>query len=68
MDSSLKQIIFESALSLRIMIETGKADLDGGVEIRFVDCDCALNFYGYSVETVQGSNDAIRLVRLSSQT
>jgi hypothetical protein len=50
------------------MIETDNVDLDGDFEIKFVDCDCALDFYGYSVETVHGSNDAIRLVRLSSPT
>jgi hypothetical protein len=42
--SSLHLVIFESALSLRAMIETGKVDLHKGFEIEFVDCDCGMDF------------------------
>jgi hypothetical protein len=65
--SSLRQVAFESALSLRIMIETSKIDLSNDFDIKFVECDCELNFPGYSVETVDGGNGAIRLVKTSSQ-
>jgi hypothetical protein len=46
--SSLRQVVFESALSLRRMIETGKVDLSGGFEITFVDYDCSMDLPGYS--------------------
>jgi hypothetical protein len=63
--SSLRQVVFESAVSLRIMIETDKVDLGGGFEIKFVDYDCAPDFPGYSVETVSGVDDLVHLVKMS---
>jgi hypothetical protein len=50
--SSLHQVVFESAVSLRMMIETGKIDLNGGFEIKFVDYDCSVDLPGYTVETL----------------
>jgi hypothetical protein len=61
LQSSLRQVVFESAVSLRIMIESDKVDLIEGVEIKFVECDCPLAFPGYSVETVGDDTGAIRL-------
>jgi hypothetical protein len=63
--SSLCQVVFESALSLRMMIETGKVDLRGGFEINFVEYDCAPDLPEYSVETVSGVDDLIHLVKMS---
>jgi hypothetical protein len=63
LSSSLRQVIFESALSLRIMIETGKVDLTRDFEIKCIDCDCPLDFPGYSVETDQGVEGVVRLVK-----
>jgi hypothetical protein len=39
--SSLRQVIFKSALSPRIMIETYKVDMSRTFKITFVMCDCA---------------------------
>jgi hypothetical protein len=63
--SSLRQVVFESALSLRMMIETDKVDLSEGFEIKFIDYDCALDFPGYSVEPVSGVDDLVHLVEIS---
>jgi hypothetical protein len=65
---SLRQVIFESALSLRIMIETGKVHLIQDFEIKFVEHDCGLDFRGYSVQPVPGANDIFRLVTIGSPT
>jgi hypothetical protein len=65
--SSLQRVIFESALSLRVMLEANKVDLSEYFEIKFVECDCALDFPGYSVQTVQDSNDVIRVVKVRLQ-
>jgi hypothetical protein len=59
--SSLQWVTFESALSLRVMMETDKVDLSGGFEIRFVDCDCPLEFPGFSVETIDDTNDLMAI-------
>jgi hypothetical protein len=61
--SSLQRVIFESALSLRVMIETGKVDLQEEFEIEFVDIDCSLDFPRYCVETVQNANNLFHLVK-----
>jgi hypothetical protein len=66
--SSLVCVIFESALSLRIMIDTGKVDLRQDFDVKFVECDCELSFSGYSVERVQGCDEVFRLVKICSQT
>jgi hypothetical protein len=50
------------------MIETDKVDLQGDWKIKVVDCDCALEFPGYSVETVQGVDDSFHLVKITSHT
>jgi hypothetical protein len=65
--SSLREVLFESALSLRVMIETGNIDLSDSFEIKLIDCDCFLDFPGYSVETVHdaNANDLVRLVKIS---
>jgi hypothetical protein len=55
-------VVFESALSLRMMLETDKVDLSEDFEIGVVECDCVWDFPGYSVETVQDSDDVIRLL------
>jgi hypothetical protein len=65
--SSLHQVVFESALSLRIMLEMDKVDLSEDFEIKFVECDCALEFPGYFVQTVRASDDVIRLVKVRLQ-
>jgi hypothetical protein len=49
------------------MIETDNADLSVDFEIKFVECDCDLDFPGYSVQTVQDSDDVIRLVKVRWQ-
>jgi hypothetical protein len=56
-------VVFESALSLRVMIETGKVDLEEDFEIRFVDCDRTLDFPGHSLQTLNNSNDVFRVVK-----
>jgi hypothetical protein len=43
--SSLREVIFESAFSLRKMIETSKVQLPASVEIKFVNRDCSLDCY-----------------------
>jgi hypothetical protein len=60
--SLLVRVIFESALSLRVMIERGKVDLQQEFEIQFVECDCQLDFPGYSLETVRGTHDVFHIV------
>jgi hypothetical protein len=64
--SSLRLVVFESGLSLQTMIVTGKVDLSEGFEIKFVDCDCALDFPGYSVQSDSGSDDLFHLVKKST--
>jgi hypothetical protein len=63
--SSLRQVIFESAMSLRMMIERHKVDLSEGFEIKFVDYDCRVALPGYCVETVSGADDLGHLVKIS---
>jgi hypothetical protein len=64
--SSLHEVTFESALSLRKMIESDKVDLSSYFEVKFIERDCALDFPGYSVESVRtGANDLFRLVKIS---
>jgi hypothetical protein len=55
--SSLSQVVFESAMSLRMMIETEKVDLSGGFTIKFVEYDCTLDLAGYCVEKVSAVDD-----------
>jgi hypothetical protein len=57
-------VIFESALSLRMMIETDKVDLGGNFCIRFAKRDCALDFPGYSLQTVEGLDNLFHLVKM----
>jgi hypothetical protein len=61
--SSLRRVIFESALSLRMMIETDKVDLSQGFGIKFVESDCPLDFPGYSVQAIPDVSDCVRLVK-----
>jgi hypothetical protein len=49
------------------MIETDKADLREGVEVKFIDGDCGLNFPGYSLQPVHGVNDVLHIMKTSSQ-
>jgi hypothetical protein len=44
--SSLRQVIFESAISLDMLIERNKVDLSQGFEIKFVDYDCLVDLPG----------------------
>jgi hypothetical protein len=48
------------------MIETGNADLSYAFMIRVVECDCELDFPGYSVQRLGGATDLFRLAKLSS--
>jgi hypothetical protein len=50
--SSFDNVTFESAASLRVMIETGNADFDGAFQIRIEECDCELVFTGYTVAVI----------------
>jgi hypothetical protein len=49
------------------MIEMNQVDLSEDFEIEFVKCDCALNFPGYSVQTVPDTDDLFHLVKIFSQ-
>jgi hypothetical protein len=62
-ETSLDRIIFQSAASLRNMIANGRVDLREGCEIQFVECDCPLDFPGYSVQPVQDASDVFNLVK-----
>jgi hypothetical protein len=64
LQSSLHEVVFESAWSLRKMVQIDKVYLMEGLEIQFVECECALDFPGYCVETVRGGKGAIRLRKL----
>jgi hypothetical protein len=63
--TAFHQVVFESALSLRVMIEAAKFNLSEGLAIKFVDCDCPLDFPGYSIQPVNGAHDEVRLVKIS---
>jgi hypothetical protein len=56
--------MFESALSFRIMLETDRIDLTANFDTELVECDCAFDFPGYSVEreTDRGIKGFVRLV------
>jgi hypothetical protein len=41
--SSLEEVIFESALSLRTMIQAGQVDLKGSFRIKVIEADCELD-------------------------
>jgi hypothetical protein len=45
------------------MIEMWKVNLPPDIEIQFINCDCALDFPGYSLEAVQLARDVFHLVR-----
>jgi hypothetical protein len=62
MYSSLHRVAFESAMSLRKMIERGKLDLYDSFEITFVERDCPLDFLfrGRSLQRVSGDSDIFR--------
>jgi hypothetical protein len=64
--SELNHVIFESASSLRLMIETGKADLRGTFKIEILNCDCELSFPGFILDTAPHARAAIRLLRTPS--
>jgi hypothetical protein len=59
--SSLHVVVFESGLSLQIMLETCKADLSCIVHIGFIECDCPMNFPGYYVQLARRVNYLRRL-------
>jgi hypothetical protein len=59
--SSLRLVAFESGVSLRIMLETCKADLSCIANIGFIECDCTLNFPGYYVQLARRVNYLRRL-------
>jgi hypothetical protein len=62
LESSLRLVIFESALSRRTMTETDKADFQQVVGIKLVDCDCGLDFPGCSIQPPDDDNDSVRLI------
>jgi hypothetical protein len=62
--SCLRQVVFESVLSLRLMLEAGTVDLSQEFEIKFVEYDRKLDFTGYVVQTVHSVSDVIRLLRI----
>jgi hypothetical protein len=43
------------------MIEDDQVDLSEGFAIKFVECDCGLDFPGDSLETVPSIKDCFRL-------
>jgi hypothetical protein len=59
--SGLRKVVFESALSLRMMIETDNVDLSDALEVKFVNCDCPLEFPGYYIPAGDGVNHLFRL-------
>jgi hypothetical protein len=63
--SSLRQVIFESAMSLRIMIETDTVDLRPGFEIKFFEYDCSPDLPGSSIQTISGVDELVHLVKMS---
>jgi hypothetical protein len=44
------------------MMETDKVDFQQVVGIKLVDCDCGLDFPGYSIQTPDDDNDSVRLI------
>jgi hypothetical protein len=64
LQSSLRQVVFESALSFWTMIETNKIDLRPGFEIKCVDHDCSPDRPGFSVQTVSRVDDLMHLLGL----
>jgi hypothetical protein len=61
--SSLAIVVFESSGSLQAMIEQERVDLEGHFDIVLVDWDGVLSFPGYSVCTIPGVDDSVRLVK-----
>jgi hypothetical protein len=61
--SSLARVIFESSASLQAMIQCWNADLEGRFEINLVDWDGVATFPGYSVCTIPGVDNSVRLVK-----
>jgi hypothetical protein len=66
--SSLRSVIFQSAGSLRTMIEKDNVDLSGKWELNVAACDCELDFPGYSVDSAPGIRNSIHLLKIHSQT
>jgi hypothetical protein len=64
--SALRRVIFESASSLQMIIETGKADLRGDFKIEILNCDCELSFPGLVLDTAPHARTATRLLRTPS--
>jgi hypothetical protein len=60
-DSSLTRVIFESAASLRTMIETSNVDLIGDFDIAILRCDSEQVVPGYSVSAVSPDGDFVLL-------
>jgi hypothetical protein len=60
--SALETVVFESANSLRAMIEAGIADLNRNFGIAIVECDCELDFAGYSVDDSRAVDGFVHLV------
>jgi hypothetical protein len=67
--SSLGHVIFESARSLQVMMETCQVDLTPNFAISIADSDCDLNFPGYFVDTQSpDADDLMHLVKADSRT
>jgi hypothetical protein len=65
--SSLRTITFESASSVRWMIETGRVDFSGfDFEIKILHCDCSLEFLESSFRTAPGPHNSVYLAKLPS--
>jgi hypothetical protein len=62
-NSSLARVIFESAASLRTMIETFNVDLSGNFDIAILHWDCELVVPGYSVHVISTAGNFVFLVK-----
>jgi hypothetical protein len=65
--SSLREVTFESALSLRMLIESRKVDLRQNFALIFVARDCLLNFPGYYLRSARCPKEAFRLRKYRSR-
>jgi hypothetical protein len=63
-----RTVIFESGASLKAIIESGEKYVFGSFEIEIGECDCDLDFDGFSVDDRRNANGWIRLVKKDSRT
>jgi hypothetical protein len=62
-NSSLTRVIFDSAASLRTMIETSNVDLGGNFDIAILHWDCELVVPDYSVHVLSTAGNFVFLVK-----